>query len=663
MVDVSVLGLWSVIMGAFYFYIRRTGYRVMSAAELHETIDGNGLIVNYKKYKAKKEEIEQLKKDKAQLQEDKAQLQKENAELKQAKEFYEKMSAGWNDLWSKITNGPGPIGFARDDTFTDCLRKLYDYIETCQPVMLEVESARIMYARMNVTHMSSASNARIVAFLTEEAEELYQVHRSLVKRVSDSLKNSNSDREQKESDWEEFSRIDSVLDQLNYMMSVVHNQYKKDVDQLEKLTLEIRKFRSWNAQGFPSVVDVSVSTPRVDVIKKMSENIQFNFRQKNEVVRQIKQRIMDYPQVFRDSFMTDDYLENRDWVSLVVDVMSDFISYINNNCKSEEEESSIDATQEESGIISIQSTFIPGKHFKRQNWRVSYNHIHEQAFCDLTGTGLFKEYYIGITTVDKQSTISVSVENAIFLDAIWHYMQELQIKSGYLYNELNIGIRSNDCTQDMSYTVWNRFMAHELNYNVDMTPEDYKHLQDPDVFRRTSDNKEKYDQLKTRMVNTLDGITDDEMKLNAGQITLRLAADFFWAVRDNDDRQSYFIPFDLHQSPIVTKGLIHSVRRDAKFDEATKKIQEQYRLQNQATYVPGDNSNTEGQNSASVCVVCLDAEATHACLPCGHKCMCETCAGLVLHTTGICPMCREEVTDTIQIFGKRFNPFFIELPV
>ena len=35
----------------------------MSAAELHETIDGNGLIVNYKKYKAKKEEIEQLKKD------------------------------------------------------------------------------------------------------------------------------------------------------------------------------------------------------------------------------------------------------------------------------------------------------------------------------------------------------------------------------------------------------------------------------------------------------------------------------------------------------------------------------------------------------------------------------------------------------------------------
>ena len=104
MVDVSVLGLWSVIMGAFYFYIRSAGCRVMSAAELHETIDGNGLIVNYKKYKAKKEEIEQLKKDKAQLQEDKAQLQKENAELKQAKEFYEKMSAGWNDLWSKINN-------------------------------------------------------------------------------------------------------------------------------------------------------------------------------------------------------------------------------------------------------------------------------------------------------------------------------------------------------------------------------------------------------------------------------------------------------------------------------------------------------------------------------------------------------------------------------
>ena len=320
--------------------------------------------------------------------------------------------------------------------------------------------------------------------------------------------------------------------------------------------------------------------------------------------------------------------------------------------------------QNESGVISIQSTFIPGKHFKRQNWIVSYNRIHEQAFCDLTGTGLFKEYYIGISTVNQQSTISVSVENAIFLDAIWHYMQELQIKSGYLYNNLKRQIQSNDCTQDMSYTVWNRFMAHELEYTLNMRPEQYKHLQDPVIFETfNNENDEEYDILKTRMVNTLDGITDDEMKLNAAQITLRLAADFFWAVRNNDWRQNYFIPFDLHQSPIVTKGLIHSVRRDAKFDEATKKIQEQYRLQNQATYVSGDNSNTEGQNSASVCVVCMDAEATHACLPCGHKCMCETCAGLVLHTTESCPMCRAKITGIIQIFGKRFNPFFIELPV
>ena len=530
--------------GCFLFLFKVGGERVMSGKTTDEKI---GLF----KWNRT---VEKMMKE---MKEDNAELKKENAELKEAKEFYEKMSAGWNHLWRKITNSPVPVGFARDDTFTDCLRKLYNYIETCQPVMLEVESARIMYARMNVTHMSSASNARIVELLTEEAEELYQVRISLVNRVLELLKHTNGDTEQEKKDWEQFSRVHSVNDQLNYMMKVVHNQYRKPVEEAG-----------------------------------------------------------------------------------------------NSDC-------------EDVRTISIKSTFIPGKHIRRQNWIVSANRASSfHAFCNLTGKGLFEEYYIGVDTVDKQTSIVVSLENAIFLDAIWHYMQELKIKSGYLYKNLKQQIQSNDCTQDMSYTVWNRFMAHELKYTLNMRPEIYKHLQDPVSFKTfNSENDEEYDRLKTRMVNTLDGITDNEMKLKASQITLIRAADFFWAVRNNDWRQNYFIPFDLQQSPIVTKGLLHSMRTDATFDDTMQNIQEQYRLQNQATYVPGDTSDTEGQNSATECVVCMTEEATHACLPCGHKCMCETCASLVLHTTGSCPMCRKEVTNTIQIFGKRFNPFMIELPV
>ena len=52
------------------------------------------------------------------------------------------------------------------------------------------------------------------------------------------------------------------------------------------------------------------------------------------------------------------------------------------------------------------------------------------------------------------------------------------------------------------------------------------------------------------------------------------------------------------------------------------------------------------------CVFCFaDASRTHACVPCGHKCACASCASTHLSASGSrCPMCREEITMTIQIF-------------
>ena len=51
------------------------------------------------------------------------------------------------------------------------------------------------------------------------------------------------------------------------------------------------------------------------------------------------------------------------------------------------------------------------------------------------------------------------------------------------------------------------------------------------------------------------------------------------------------------------------------------------------------------------CAICFDTSRTHACVPCGHRCVCASCASKHLPGSGSrCPICREEITMTIQIF-------------
>ena len=46
------------------------------------------------------------------------------------------------------------------------------------------------------------------------------------------------------------------------------------------------------------------------------------------------------------------------------------------------------------------------------------------------------------------------------------------------------------------------------------------------------------------------------------------------------------------------------------------------------------------------CVICFEAKRTVVLLPCKHCCLCSTCA---LNATE-CPLCREEVKDTLEIY-------------
>jgi len=48
----------------------------------------------------------------------------------------------------------------------------------------------------------------------------------------------------------------------------------------------------------------------------------------------------------------------------------------------------------------------------------------------------------------------------------------------------------------------------------------------------------------------------------------------------------------------------------------------------------------------AVCVVCADSQINTILSPCGHRCMCKGCAGVL----SSCPLCRKAITDKLQYF-------------
>ena len=71
-------------------------------------------------------------------------------------------------------------------------------------------------------------------------------------------------------------------------------------------------------------------------------------------------------------------------------------------------------------------------------------------------------------------------------------------------------------------------------------------------------------------------------------------------------------------------------------NDAEAQVREEERAA--SDYAAGDDE--------ALCVVCLDAERTHAFLPCGHRCVCEGCLGLPQ-----CPLCRVVATGTLLVYS------------
>ncbi|XP_060878195.1 uncharacterized protein LOC132950680 [Metopolophium dirhodum] len=82
---------------------------------------------------------------------------------------------------------------------------------------------------------------------------------------------------------------------------------------------------------------------------------------------------------------------------------------------------------------------------------------------------------------------------------------------------------------------------------------------------------------------------------------------------------------------------------------AMAEIEEQRRAQDRENipHVPLDINGVEPR-PADCCVICLSNVNSHACIPCGHKCLCRDCLGNLIHNR--CPICNIETTLIVQIF-------------
>ncbi|KAM7527306.1 hypothetical protein LguiB_030716 [Lonicera macranthoides] len=56
-------------------------------------------------------------------------------------------------------------------------------------------------------------------------------------------------------------------------------------------------------------------------------------------------------------------------------------------------------------------------------------------------------------------------------------------------------------------------------------------------------------------------------------------------------------------------------------------------------------------NNESTCVICWDAPAEGACIPCGHMAVCMSCLNVIKSKQGSCPVCRAEIDQVVKIYA------------
>jgi len=93
-----------------------------------------------------------------------------------------------------------------------------------------------------------------------------------------------------------------------------------------------------------------------------------------------------------------------------------------------------------------------------------------------------------------------------------------------------------------------------------------------------------------------------------------------------------------------------------KYYKKVKSEHEQNRLRNTLRNIQTERAataetpNIENLPDNRVCVVCLGAERQVILLPCGHVCVCATCADTLISAGHACPVCRSVITNVMPAY-------------
>lgn len=129
-------------------------------------------------------------------------------------------------------------------------------------------------------------------------------------------------------------------------------------------------------------------------------------------------------------------------------------------------------------------------------------------------------------------------------------------------------------------------------------------------------------------------------------------------------RTSHVTNFELHTAkPIASANVPEGMRSDSSkcsISASTPPPREHLLHQSVApacdTHTGGRAADTASAVMPSYpstledCVVCMDNTRSHVLVPCGHCCVCESCAELIRMQGGACPTCRGETTQAIRLF-------------
>lgn len=53
---------------------------------------------------------------------------------------------------------------------------------------------------------------------------------------------------------------------------------------------------------------------------------------------------------------------------------------------------------------------------------------------------------------------------------------------------------------------------------------------------------------------------------------------------------------------------------------------------------------------SNACVICFGAQKIYACIPCGHRCICNSCFKNSRYMITKCPLCRKTITQILKIY-------------